>query len=792
MTRDIETALAPGGALHALAAYRQFVNYADDKRPLNPATGGPASSTDPATWGSAAEAMATGRPVGFVLTDDDPFFFLDIDKAYDGTAWSPVAAELSAALGACALEVSKSGTGLHLFGTGTLPAHSNRNGEHRLELYTTQRYAALTGSGARGDASADATDAMRGIVARYFPPRAAAAAGVAGDGPREDWRGPADDDDLIRRARRSKSTAALFGGKASFEDLWLADAAVLAQHFPPNDSGTEAWDGSRADEALASHLAFWTGCDGPRIERLMHRSGLVRDKWERGDYMARTIAKACGPDRAVCQDKQTEAETANGAPAGDRAVVLGPTDPRPPLPDISGGYLPPAGQGGAAMAAFFHGMTYVADRHAVLMPDGTFQAPEPFNATHAGPLFRMGGPDDKVTKKAFEAFTGSHYLAARKVSGDAFDPRHPFGALLDRDGVSVVNTYRDRRGERRKGDPSPFLNHYAKLFPDERDRRILYSWMAACVQHVGVKLPWAVVLQAGAEGIGKSALGEYLAYALGGPDRHYYHELDGDEISATHTGWKLEKLFMLSNEISRHHVTGPARSRLYSLIDAKRQNIRAMRQDAVTQEVFFNIMFTTNHKGVFDIKEGTRRLAVFHSALQDDAAKVAAGITGEYLAELRRWAADGGLAIVHEWLATYPIDPEFDPTGAALFAPHTSSFEDAKESSRSAASDVLLEAIDEERPGFAGGWVSLAAVRKLLRFERKGGPASKLDEAVRACGFVPVEGAGIGGRTNNPVHPDGVRTRLYARVGHAAHSMQTAADIAAAYSEAQQALPFGK
>ncbi|MBM3271540.1 MAG: DUF3987 domain-containing protein, partial [Candidatus Sericytochromatia bacterium] len=66
------------------------------------------------------------------------------------------------------------------------------------------------------------------------------------------------------------------------------------------------------DLALCSHLAFWTGPDPARIDRLFRQSGLMRDKWDEkrldSTYGAVTIAKALngrteyysGPARAGC------------------------------------------------------------------------------------------------------------------------------------------------------------------------------------------------------------------------------------------------------------------------------------------------------------------------------------------------------------------------------------------------------------------------------------------------------------------------------------------------------------
>jgi hypothetical protein len=82
-----------------------------------------------------------------------------------------------------------------------------------------------------------------------------------------------DDEDLLTRARLSKN-----GPK--FTRLWDGDATD--------------YDGdlSKADLALVGMLAYWTGGDAERIDRLFRQSGLMRDKWERADYRERTIARA--------------------------------------------------------------------------------------------------------------------------------------------------------------------------------------------------------------------------------------------------------------------------------------------------------------------------------------------------------------------------------------------------------------------------------------------------------------------------------------------------------------------
>lgn len=80
------------------------------------------------------------------------------------------------------------------------------------------------------------------------------------------------DEQLLGKARNAEN------GR-DFEALWNGRTAGYPSH-------------SEADLALCNRLAFWTGGDRSRIDRLFRQSGLYRDKWERDDYRERTISKA--------------------------------------------------------------------------------------------------------------------------------------------------------------------------------------------------------------------------------------------------------------------------------------------------------------------------------------------------------------------------------------------------------------------------------------------------------------------------------------------------------------------
>jgi hypothetical protein len=299
-----------------------LANGKTDKLPIDYRTGavtlkGSDGAHNPEIWlphTAAADLVARWGPgytVGFVLTAADPFWCLDIDSALqpDGT-WSQLAQDLCRALPHTVVEVSQSGRGLHVWGQGVVPPHIRKRVDLGIELYDERRFIAL-GTGAVGDMS-QPCPTIAAIAAAYFPPRAVSAVDVPDDGPCAEWRGPTDDDDLIRRAMRSHSAAGVFGAtRASFADLWTADATALARAYPPDAGSSEPYDRSSADAALAQHLAFWTGRYVARIERLMRRSALVREKWDaRDDYLVdRTIRGACARQVDVLVDREPEARS---------------------------------------------------------------------------------------------------------------------------------------------------------------------------------------------------------------------------------------------------------------------------------------------------------------------------------------------------------------------------------------------------------------------------------------------------------------------------------------------------
>jgi len=101
-----------------------------------------ASSTNPATWSTFGVATASdvGDGLGFVLAADG-IACIDLDHCLDDGVLAGWAREILDMAGPTFVEVSPSGTGLHVFGLGTVGTGFRHDG---IEGYDRGRYMTVT------------------------------------------------------------------------------------------------------------------------------------------------------------------------------------------------------------------------------------------------------------------------------------------------------------------------------------------------------------------------------------------------------------------------------------------------------------------------------------------------------------------------------------------------------------------------------------------------------------------------------------------------------------------------
>jgi hypothetical protein len=791
-------------AFAPLAAYRQWVLWIAvpsatrpgkvDKFPVDPSTFAVGNAHDPAIWVGADEALARAAAdsriagVGFVFTAADPFFFFDVDECLEPTGqWSGRALQLCQWFAGAAIEVSQSGRGLHIIGRGHAPAHSCKSPELSADLYTEGRFAALTGDRAMGSADADLAPMLQWVAQTYYPERVTVADPEWTSAPRADWSGPTDDDELIARALRSGGAAAAFGGSVTFRDLWECNTAILGKRWPDDHQG-RSFDASSADAALAQHLAFWTGCDCERIQRLMGQSALVRDKWDaRPDYLERTILQACSMQVDV-YSREAAAAPVPPMPTAD-VTAVGTVDPMHSgeEPQLTAGLqlLTPEQQ-----IDYFRGCIYVRKRHLIMTSDGSLLDQGRFKAVYGGYEFIVDNASRKTTKNAWGAFTESRAVRYPKAKDTIFRPDLPFGMFVDISGERMVNCYVEPRLDRASGDVSKFLAHVAKLLPDERDREIVLSYMAACVQHRGVKFQWCPLIQ-GVEGNGKTLLSRAVAEAVG---LQYTHWPRADQVSNNFNAWIRDKLFIGLEDVYLPNGQLECIENLKPIITNDWQPVEPKGVDQENAYVVANFMLNSNHKGAIKKTRRDRRFAPFFTAQQDESDLAASGMDGNYFPDLYDWlkgrnayaGQPRGYDLIADYLRSYPIADEFNPAGLCQRAPVTSSTEEAIAESLGTAEQEIIEAIEVGRPGFCGGWVSSSALEKLLRENRhaRAIPPAKRRELMRTLGY-DWHPALKNGRAAAPVLPDGNKPVLFIRSGHIHANLASAAEVGRRYSEAQ-------
>ena len=241
------------------------------KRPIDPKTGRWGSPTDPATWGTFEQAMASPYPLkGFVFHASDPYSVIDLDtyKAKNEQVKN-LHAEIARHAETYA-ELSQSGLGTHIIGFGSVAEGAN-NEANSLEVYSNGRFMICTGKAVGGIAQPLAD--IQPLLDYLYP-----LLKHGGSKGAVNWRdlGEGEDSGLTDAEVIERASNAENGDK--FDRLCAGDLS---------DYGG---DHSDADAALIQFLCFYS-TDNVQVARLFMMSRLAeRDKAHRPDYVPRTIA----------------------------------------------------------------------------------------------------------------------------------------------------------------------------------------------------------------------------------------------------------------------------------------------------------------------------------------------------------------------------------------------------------------------------------------------------------------------------------------------------------------------
>lgn len=233
----------------------------DGKKPPLSLDGNYLRSTDPRGWLSYEQVESLEKK-GFLLTTEDPFAGVDLDKCRDPETgeierW---AMDIVEALRSYT-EITPSGTGLRILGFGKLRDQKNvfQLEDHKVEVYDRDRFFTFTGDVLEDwviprDHLTDIQDWIDQNIPYHETPA---------DPLENENRGSRmGDEEVISKLSSFKN-----------RDKFL-------RLYRDGDSSEYGGDSSRADMALLVMLA-WMTPDKNQIDRLFRTSALMRDKWDR-------------------------------------------------------------------------------------------------------------------------------------------------------------------------------------------------------------------------------------------------------------------------------------------------------------------------------------------------------------------------------------------------------------------------------------------------------------------------------------------------------------------------------
>jgi len=721
-----------------------------NKIPLSAATGRAHDATDSTQWVTRAEAEALSAHVGFALTGDDGLFCVDIDEP-------DLPAEMVAALPGACIERSVSGNGWHLWGRADpLPPHGVVGIRESLQMYSRKRFICL-GQQVTDWEPRDLTANVGAFIERFYPPPTGGGRGAEwSSGPCAEWAGHTDDDALIEAALASQgSVRSAFGASATFRQLWEGDAAALGALFPSATGQT--FDASGAEQALANHLAFWTGRDCERIERLMLRSGLARDKMSRPGYLGATILNAV----ASCTDVHKGRPTLPVAP-----TLVGPGKPAPRPPEPAWPKFARIGE----LDNLLRGVIYIHDVEGLWLP-WRQQVVTQSQANNLLGRVRFETSDSKYAKTAWEGVVRNPEYAVRVVDSVGFDPGREPGELYRYGGRVMLNTWVAPDIEARPGDVTPFIDHLQRLMPGDDEVRIFLSWAASLVQRPARRPNYALCIQ-GTDGNGKSLLGRILSYCVG---EEYTSKPTLKQLRKEFNDYLWRTRLLLLEDAAFSHED---QELVKPIVSETRLNIERKGVSAVLAPIYCGMMVFYNPRNAILKTRQDRRFCVIFTRQQKPEDKIEHGMTDDYFTMLHLWLEGGGFAAVADYLQRYRVEPKFDPCLLAA-APRTASTLDAISESEPVIMQDLREAIIRELPGFRGGMVSTTMARAYLASIGHKISVQGLRRHLDSMGYF-MHPALKNGWTNNPVMPDGTKTILYV-CDHTSKNMR-ACDVEKVYS----------
>ena len=259
---------------------------------------------------------------------------------------------------------------------------------------------------------------------------------------------------------------------------------------------------------------------------------------------------------------------------------------------------------------------------------------------------------------------------------------------------SCYNLLNDWAAEPNTNDPSVYLDFCTYFFQDEPSfQDFWHDWVANIIQRPYLRNNTTPQFVSGLEGIGKSAIAEFVAEMMGCTKEGPAAILGPDELFGTFNGHTKTKILVVVNEPSSDHENHSAK--LKNMITADHRSINEKYGLSFTMENYVNFAFTSNKPFITSMGSSARREAIYNPR-SPDPAKVKDMVT-----QLMHWArAQDGYGAVLNWYMNRDIT-QFNPHAPA---PMTEDKKNAIQLSQSGTQDFandLYQWVKDELDGTA-------------------------------------------------------------------------------------------
>ncbi len=235
-------------------------------------------------------------------------------------------------------------------------------------------------------------------------------------------------------------------------------------------------------------------------------------------------------------------------------------------------------------------------------------------------------------------------------------------------------------------DPTPWLNHVKKLYPEPEEHEHFFDFCAHMIQRPYEKVNHGIVM-AGVQGIGKDTA---LMPIRRGVGEWNAAEIGPDAIMSSYNGY-VKSVLLIINEVRPQEEEFKAvnfYNLLKPILSSPPEMLPMTLKYANTIYVrnLCHVVLTTNDPLAMYIPTEDRRLFVMSSALGDP--KTSGQFSADYFDQLYHWLNNGGTETVIDWLKRRPIPQQLITAAPPLTRGKTAIIESAAQVRRTAVDDV--------------------------------------------------------------------------------------------------------